>query len=177
MQHWINQPPRWERDGDRVIIHTEPNTDYWRTTKHGFIKDDGHFFYQPASGHFIASVTVRGDYNALYDQAGLMVRLDERHWMKCGVEFVDGVQYANAVVTRDFSDWSVVALRPAPAALRLRVTRGRDHLEVHWAADDEPFTMIREAYFPPAESLSVGLLACSPKGAGFRASFESFAVI
>ena len=38
-----------------------------------------------------------------YDQAGLMVRLDPQHWLKCGIEYVDGRQCASAVVTRRLS--------------------------------------------------------------------------
>ena len=33
-----------------------------------------------------------------------MVRLDEANWLKCGIEFVEGVQQVSAVVTRDYSD-------------------------------------------------------------------------
>ena len=29
----------------------------------------------------------------LYDQAGLMVRLDEKNWLKCGSEFFDGKRW------------------------------------------------------------------------------------
>ena len=55
---------------------------------------------------------VTGAYWDQYDQAGLMVRFNERVWLKCGVEFVDGVQHASAVVTREHSDWSVAPLWP-----------------------------------------------------------------
>jgi regulation of enolase protein 1 (concanavalin A-like superfamily) len=33
---------------------------------------------------------VRGSYGAQYDQAGAMVRLDERRWLKTGAEYFDG---------------------------------------------------------------------------------------
>ena len=35
-------------------------------------------------------VRVRANYDALYDQAGIMARLDERNWIKAGIEKSDG---------------------------------------------------------------------------------------
>ena len=111
--HWYNEP----RSGPRtatVTVTAEHDTDFWRKTHYGFIRDNGHFYYQEVVGDFRCEVKVSGGYAALYDQAGLMVRLDAETWLKCGIEFVEGVQYVSAVVTRDFSDWSVVALPAAP---------------------------------------------------------------
>jgi regulation of enolase protein 1 (concanavalin A-like superfamily) len=50
------------------------------------------------------NVKVTGQFHDLYDQAGLMVRIDAENWMKCGVEFVDGKQNMSIVYTRDFSN-------------------------------------------------------------------------
>ena len=64
--------------------HRRPKTDFWRETHYGFIRDDGHFRDVAAEGDFTADVAFRGDYRELYDQAGLMLRLDERNWIKAG---------------------------------------------------------------------------------------------
>ena len=39
------------------------------------------------------------------DRFTAMVRLDQKHWMKGGSEFVDGKRWASVVFTHDFSDW------------------------------------------------------------------------
>jgi regulation of enolase protein 1 (concanavalin A-like superfamily) len=52
-----------------------------------------------------------------------MIRVDETIWLKTGIEFVDGVQHISAVVTRDYSDWSVVKLSAPIPSLRLPATQ------------------------------------------------------
>lgn len=117
-----------------------------------------------------------GEYHALYDQAGLMVRLDEVTWMKCGIEYVGGVQHASVVLTRDFSDWSVVPLAQMPPAIWLRVARRGEALEVHYALDGQTYHMLRLGHFSLVDTAQVGVMACSPEGEGFRASFEGLTV-
>ena len=50
-----------------------------------------------------------------------MVRLDEENWLKCGIELVEGVQQVSAVVTRDYSDWSIVPMPSNPTSIWLRI--------------------------------------------------------
>lgn len=68
-----------------------------------------------------------GYYKELYDQAGLVVRLDEKNWLKTGIEYVKGVQNVSAIVTREVSDWLVVPRQDSPAVvwLTLATAQGR----------------------------------------------------
>ena len=173
---WHNEPTDWRRKGDRITVTTDPKTDFWRKTHYGFIRDNGHFYYRSVSGDFAATVSFRGAYIDQYDQAGLMVRLDEANWLKCGIEYVDGVQQASVVVTRDYSDWSVVPLDPAPAKVWLRLTRQGDAVEVHYSLDGETYVMIRVAHLPAADETEVGIMCASPEGNGFTTTFEEWAI-
>jgi len=103
-----------------------------------------------------------------------MVRLDELNWLKCGIEFVEGVQQVSAVVTRDYSDWSVVPMPQNPAALWLRVTRRGTAVEVQYSLDGSQYKMLRLAYLTPVETVSVGVMCASPEGNGFPITFEGF---
>lgn len=169
---WYNPPKQWHADGDTITVTTDPSTDFWQITHYGFRRDNGHFYYQEAEGDFTLDVKIVGAYRDLYDQAGLMVRLDETNWMKCGIEYVNGVQHASAVVTRIYSDWSVVALAPNPEALWLRVKRSGDALEVSFSLDGGTYTMLRTAYFPTTPVVQAGIMCASPDGSGFEARFE-----
>lgn len=173
---WHCEPPAWRDDEGAITVTTAHGSDFWRKTHYGFVRDNGHFFFERVAGDFAAEAKITGDYTALYDQAGLMARLDEATWIKTGIEFVDGAQQLSAVVTRDYSDWSVAPAPDNPSSLWLRLTRQGDTIEIHTSFDGQTYTMLRLAYFPPAEPVQVGIMACSPEGPGFTARFEDFSV-
>lgn len=171
---WHNEPPEWQASGDAITVTAAPRTDFWRKTHDGGVRHNGHFYYRDVRGNFEASVKVSGQYAALYDQAGLMARLDEATWLKCGVELLDGVQQASAVVTRDFSDWSVVPLPGNPPCIHLRLTRHGFTFEVRYALEGQPYTLLRQAFLTPIQTVQVGLMCCAPTGEGFTMTFEGF---
>ncbi len=173
---WYNEPPTWQVQGEKIVVTSGAKTDFWQQTHYGFVRDNGHFFRQQMHGDFIAEVKVSGEYRDLYDQAGIMVRLDELNWMKCGIEFVEGVQQVSAVVTRDFSDWSVVPLPQNPASLWLRITRRGTAVVVQYSLDGEQYTMLRMAYLTAVDGVSVGVMCASPEGNGFPVTFEGFKI-
>ncbi len=177
--HWHNEPPRWREQEGALHVTTAPQSDFWRKTHYGFIRDSGHFYGRQAAGDFVATVKISGRYATLYDQAGLMLRVDETNWLKTGIEYVEGVQYASAVVTRDYSDWSVAPLGSgpsAPAALWLKLARQGDSIEVHYSLDGAAWSLLRVTYLPLGESVWVGPMAASPGEAGFDVVFEEFSV-
>ncbi len=173
---WLNEPPEWEQRGDLLIVTAAPETDFWRKTHDGGIRDSGHAFLEPWTGDFIAEVALSADYRDQYDQAGVMVRLDETIWLKCGIELLDGVQQVSAVVTRDVSDWSVVPLPAPPTSLRLLVDRVGGTIEVRYGLDRGAATLLRQAYLTDAPSLSIGPMCASPTGSGITARFTGFSV-
>lgn len=173
---WLNPPPAWNESAGSVTVTTAPRTDFWRVTHYGFTRDSGHFYYQTITGDFTAQARIVGHYQDLYDQAGLMIRYDERTWIKCGIEYVHGIQNASAVITREFSDWSVTPLPHNPPAIWLRVRREGGAVEVHYSLDGAAFTLLRLGYLSEAETLQVGLMCASPDGGGFSAEFQDFSV-
>ncbi|HTE62564.1 MAG TPA: DUF1349 domain-containing protein [Solirubrobacteraceae bacterium] len=172
---WLNEPPAWTEDGGALRITTAPDTDFWRTTHYGFVRDSGHFRHRRVDGDFVARVRIEGAYRDQYDQAGLMVRLDEATWMKCGIEYVDGRQWASAVITRELSDWSVVALDPAPPSLWIEVRRTAEAVQVSFG-EHAPDRLLRLGALSPAEALDVGVMAASPDGGGFDVVLHDFGV-
>jgi uncharacterized protein len=173
---WLNEPPIWNAEGNTITVKSAPKTDFWRKTHDGGVRDTGHFYFERVTGNFTADVKFTGEYRDLYDQAGMMVRLDETVWMKCGVEFFEGVQNASVVMTHEFSDWSVQPLRNGPTSLWLRVVREGFTIAVYYSTDSAHYTMIRQAYFTAEPTVSVGVMCCAPTGSGISVTFEGFTV-
>ncbi len=176
LAQWHNPPADWSSREGKIWAKTGLKTDFWRTTHYGFIRDSGHFLYGELSGNFIATVRISGRYEELYDQAGLMVRADAQHWMKCGIEFVEGVQYASAVVTRERSDWSVAPLLGQPKSLWMQVHRREEAIEVKYSLDGKEYQLLRLAYFPEHSKLAVGVMCASPEREGFEVTFDNFSI-
>jgi regulation of enolase protein 1 (concanavalin A-like superfamily) len=169
---WMNEPAWAKTAGGQLVVHSLPKTDFWRKTFYGYTTDNGHFFHLPARGDFVFEARVNGQYAALYDQAGLMVRRDPENWMKCGTEFFDGRRHASVVFTRDFSDWSTWPDLSDTAPIWWRAIRKRDSLETRCSVDGKNFTAIRQGYFVPGVPLEVGLMCAAPEGPGFEAVFD-----
>jgi uncharacterized protein len=174
--HWLNEPVGWEIHPGSLKVRTTPKSDFWRKTHYGFTRDSGHFFYQQAHGDFVAQIRVNGNYEALYDQAGLMLRVDEENWIKTGIEYFDSQQHASAVVTREFSDWSVAPVEGNPGSLWLRVVRKAEAVEIFYSFDGQSYLLLRVAYLVPAAVTLVGPMCASPDGPGFGVTFEDFQV-
>ena len=175
---WLNPPPHWQRKNGELIVITDEQTDFWRKTHYGFIRDSGHFAHGTVAGDFSAEVTFIGTYQTLYDQAGLMIRLDADRWIKTGIEFVDDSMNFSTVVTNDTSDWSMIPLTGTPLteAIKVRLVREGGTVSTAYCRRDGHWQTGRVAGFPVARRCQVGVMCCSPQRAGLEVRFTEFAV-
>jgi len=173
---WLNPPASEHYDDGTLTARCKGKTDFWRKTFYGYINDNGHFLHVPVSGEFTFQARVSGNYSALYDQAGLMVRLDAKHWMKCGSEVFDGKRWASAVFTHDFSDWSTMEDLTQTGPVYWRVVRKKDSIEAQCSKDGDKFLTVRQGYFPAAVEVSVGVMCAAPEGAGFDSVFDQLMI-
>jgi regulation of enolase protein 1 (concanavalin A-like superfamily) len=161
---------------DRLVAVTDRATDFWRETHYGFVRDSGHFAGLEVRGGFTATLRVRARYEALYDQAGIMVRLDAGTWLKAGVELSDGEALFGSVLTIGRSDWTSGPFRGDPADAWIRVTVERGVLRLQGSADGVHWPLARLCPFPVAERYTVGPMCCTPERAGLEVMFSDFAV-
>lgn len=173
---WLHEPLWWQQDGDLLKVQSAAKTDFWRITHNGAIADNGHFCYEQVSGDFEAHLSFQADYRDLYDQAGLMLRIDAEHWLKCGIEYVEGTYFVSAVVTNGSSDWSVVPLESLPEWLDLRLKRYGTTIELYYRLPEGKEHMLRQTSLPLPEQVLVGAMCCAPIGEGFETRFRGFLI-
>lgn len=173
---WLNEPQEWSlKDG---VLHavTGPRTDFWRETFYGWVTDNGHFFSLPVTGDFTAEAVVAAEHTTRFDQAGMMVRADERNWLKSGLEVTSGAVQVSTVYTRGFSDVSMAPVAGFGGEVSMRVTRFGDALAVHCRSGDAPWQLLRLGRLDLPATVHVGVMCCSPERSGLRATFRDFRV-
>ena len=169
---WLNEPEHWSAFSDTLQITTGLETDFWRTTSYGFVHDSAHALLADFPDNTSFEVTFEADFSKQFDQAGIFVRAADTHWIKCGVEFADGVLGVGAVVTRDVSDWST---SPHPhwlhTSITFRVSRSGDALTIRAKSSDGPWELVRLAPIDPHAAWKVGPFAATPTREGLIVTF------
>ena len=173
---WLNEPAEWTMGADHVAVITDHATDFWRETHYGFVRDSGHFFGCSVPGGFTATLKVRARYESLYDQAGLMVRLDAETWIKAGIELSDGEALLGSVLTLGRSDWATGPFRGDPSDVWIRVTVERGVLRLQASGDGLRWPLVRLCPFPDTGRYIVGPMCCTPERAGLKVVFSDFAL-
>jgi uncharacterized protein len=173
---WLNEPENWNLKNGRLTMQVPARTDFWRITHYGFTVDDGPFYYANRGGEFEVTVKITGDYKARFDQMGLMLRIDEKNWIKTGIEYVDSVYNFSTVITNTHSSWSVIRLKESPESLWIKAVRRIDAIEIFYSLNGKTFIMSNVVYLPEFKTVMVGVMAASPDGTGFKAIFEDFKI-
>ena len=174
--NWLNEPPEWRREGNDLLVVTGDATDFWRETHYGFTRHSGHLFGYETAGDFTATVRVRATFENLYDQAGLMVRLDEANWVKAGVEISDGEPMLSSVLTIGQSDWATGPYHGDAGDFWIRATVSAGVLRLQTSKDGKLWPLMRLCPFPRAARYVVGPMCCTPERAGLEVRFSDFTV-
>ena len=115
------------------------------------------------------------DFAGLYDQAGILLRVDECTWIKAGIEVTDGALHLGAVVTHGMSDWSMA---PVPdwrgREVTIRISRDHDSITVRARVDGGAWRMVRLAPLDGSAMASAGPMCCSPTREGLVVRFTGF---
>ena len=186
---WLNPPAQCAVTDDGITIVTEPHTDFWQRTFYGFRASNAPAAMVETDHNVTLSVRVRADYRRRYDQAGVVVWIDQDNWFKASVEHEDATRgrLGSVLTTAGHSDWTTRDVT-APAAVWFRLSRrGPDfRLEARTGQDWEQLRIFHVARLgateaawgalPPTEipaaPVRIGVYACSPEESSFTARFD-----
>lgn len=172
---WWNTPPTATISDGSLTITTENKSDLWRHTSYGFIHDTGHGLLAPFPDNSAMECDVEATYSEDFDQAGLLVFASATQWIKCGIEFADGVAQLGAVVTNEVSDWSA---GPAPhwgsGTTTFRLSRLGNALTIRARRPGGTWQLVRLAPLNPDLTWSAGPYAASPSRANLEVTFRSW---
>jgi len=171
---WLNEPKLWCAREGTLEVTTDAASDFWQETHYGFSRDSGHFLAFATPAEFSVQLRVQADYEQLYDQAGIMVRLDAERWLKAGVELSDGRAMLSSVLTNERSDWATAPFAGDARDFFMRVTLSNGVLRVQFSADGVTWPLARLAPFPRATSYQAGPMCCTPERAGLAVRFSEF---
>lgn len=173
--HWTNPPADVTEEGSDLLATAVEGSDAWRLTSYGFIHDDEHALLAEFPELSAMEVEFTAGFSEQFDQAGLFIHVSPERWIKAGVEYSDGRPQVGAVVTDQYSDWS---LAPVPdwtdRRILIRVSRSGNALTIRARVDDEPFQLVRVVPFNPDLEAEAGPFLCSPTRAGLRVPFHAW---
>jgi regulation of enolase protein 1 (concanavalin A-like superfamily) len=174
--HWLNEPAEWSLDDAALRVVTDAATDFWRETHYGFTRHSGHVFGATVSGGFTATLRIRAGYESLYDQAGMMILIDEARWVKAGIELSDGAAQLSSVLTLGRSDWATGLFQGDAADFWLRATVDGGVLRLQASTDGARWPLLRLCPFPEESRYMVGPMCCTPERRGLTVLFSDFSV-
>ncbi|QEY64252.1 DUF1349 domain-containing protein [Metapseudomonas lalkuanensis] len=173
---WLNEPATWRLEADRLTVVTDANTDFWQETWYGFRRQSGHVYGCDISGDFTFELKVEGDFTELYDQAGLMLMLDERCWLKAAIEFNDSQPMISSVLTNPSSDWAPGIFPGDAGCFWLRLTLKAGSLRLQYSTDGLHWPLLRLCAFPSEKRYFVGAMCCTPERQGLAVTFSEMRV-
>ena len=172
---WKNRPAEAEWTAERVMIQTEPGSDFWQRTHYGFRRDSGHCLLRAVSGDFTMTVTAEFDYRFQFDQCGVVVYQDEDTWMKGSIEKENESmgRLGSVVTNHGWSDWATADVPASVKRVAYRLHRRGDDFLLERAFPGEDWAQMRIFHLHGiGAEIFAGVYACSPNNSSFKAVFS-----
>ena len=177
---WINEPNS-VNGFEPLTFRTQTDTDFWRNTHYGFNRMTAHArLTDVKTKRFTCRATIQMEPSHTYDQAGIVLYVNDEHWIKTSVEYIpDGPSHLGAVVTSfGYSDWSTRdfsnEMIQQPLTFEMVYTDG--DVGIFFEYGDSMREQLRIAHLHDVSTLRIGPYASSPdeNATGFDVTFSNW---
>ena len=168
--YWFNEAKEYYCD-EGLIIQTEGDTDFWQRTHYGFKRDNGHCLLTNLQGDFSFTGHFEFKLQNIYDQCGLIVRIDQDNWIKVSTEYEnENISRLGSVVTNlGYSDWATTDISSELKSMWYRISKKGNDFLIENSRDGENWKQMRITHLhQEIEELKVGIYACSPQDSSFQ---------
>lgn len=175
--YWLNQPQNFQLEAGRLLMETDPGTDYWQRTYYGFRNDNAHTFIREVEGDFSFTVKTEFETKMQYDQCGIILYQDSENWMKASVEYenTDFARLGSVVTNLGFSDWATADVPASTNVVWYRLSRRKQDFYLESSPDGMQYQQMRMFHMYNYITIArVGVYACSPLESSFKARFSAF---
>ncbi|GAA2711619.1 DUF1349 domain-containing protein [Actinoplanes palleronii] len=154
-------------------LHCGPKSDLFLDPAGAAERPDAERFVAAVDGDFQLSARVIVDFREVFDSGVLIGYLDDDNWFKlCAEMDPEGTARVVSVVTRDGASDDVNSWPIGPTGVHLRISRLGRAFALHASGDGQSWRMVRYFGMPgDTRSISIGMLAQSPRGTGTSAEF------
>ena len=181
LKGWYNKPDtKVVVKGSKIIMKAPVGSDCWLKTRQGLWQqrsiNNAPFHWEKIEGNFQAVVQVSGGLGHDADKAGLMVRLDDEHWIFTGMEYHNESIHHATSVALDTSDWCIAPLpeNAEKVGVWFCFKRTGEIYECFYSLDGVKWVQTRQGQFTDQPLLYVGIACACPAGNEFRVTFESY---
>jgi hypothetical protein len=173
--YWFHEPKEHYCD-EGLVITTEPDTDFWQRTHYGFRRDNGHCLFTKMQGDFTFTGQFGFDPRTVYDQCGLIVRIDQDNWIKVSTEYEnEQISRLGSVVTNlGYSDWATTDIPSDTQSMWYRMRKKGNDFLIENSMDGDTWKQMRITHFhQEIDHLEAGIYACSPQDSSFQCKVVS----
>lgn len=172
---WYNEPEKVLFLDKEMRIQASPQTDFWQSRQHHFEKDNAHFFFKPCDGDFTCVLKWRVTKADLFDQCGIMVRLDAQNWFKAAYmpDSQPDLKICSSLTNSGSSDLAKGMIKEDVHEIWFKLIRRQDDFVSFYSLNGTDFVFLRQFYLQNiASKTDVGAYICSPKNNRFEAVLD-----
>lgn len=173
---WFREPPLFTEKENELVIETQPHTSF-----HALAYDMTNAFGKITKPMQSFSFTVKVSFSFAReeDECGILIKKDNLHWAKAGVEYRNGnLDLSTTLYQNGYGDHSCREIGGGIQWIYFRVIYWNGNVRVQYSFQGEKFSDMRWFHIAGSQDEVVaGIYACSPGNGYYDCTFSDMQLI